>query len=988
MRPLELTLKAFGPHEKEITFDMESLGTEGIYLLSGPTGAGKTTLFDGISYALYGESSGKDRLDLHLRNRMVVDKEKTVVRMKFSVGSGLYEVERSFRISNGVNGRKKSGTAASFTTFRGNDGVDLATPEIISGIKPVNEKISEVVKVQHKEFTQIAMIAQGSFQKVLLEKTDDRTEVYNTIFGTQHFRDLQTRLETEYKKLNSLVADSDERMKIARASFVFYEEEQENQEELTRVWEQIRDNYYLPDLLEQIETLGTYHGGILSGYQIKQNGFSDGLGKIQKFEGSLQAAKGWQKSWNTNSVELQKSEENLLQSLMGMGKLVPTYPQTIAQLLEETQGTPKHLEHDENAPKKTSLNEKLSSEFQNNWKKLTELKGVWDRYHTGEGEILSTETKRKNAEEIALVEAKEKLEVCTADITKTKEYVEGLVGLDVKRVTQLALVEEKKTAIVGVNQLLGELSEVQKLEKNMEKCLHRLLEAGQLKNTQATIENQGFLSYISEQSGILGAELNLGDTCMVCGNEVRDMSLVACLSEQAITSEKLDLLKKNTAEAGRAESLAQTAYDTSKEKTNGKASQVFAAVVQGLGLVGVETGDVDSDHSLSRLKECVSLADGETGFEGLVRELNRKIKEIPVGEAEDELKKIDVQLANREKAKTTLSRLETQVLTIQKNVNTIESDIKSFSDQLLRLRESREKYLETLQGETGVSLQTEIDAVELNVRQLKFVEQCLGSYQSLSQVRAMLDGQESENDFSAILKQEEEKLAEKRVVQESIAENNGKIEKLSQIMNLNHQKYDQIKELLAEAKETRAQLNLMKPIYNIACNSYETGEAKHGLSMKLETYVQSYYFDEVLIEANLVYQEITGGRYRLSRGEKAGRGRVGLDLFVEDASGDQREVATLSGGEAFQASLSLALGLSSSVQKNSGAVQIESLFLDEGFGSLDQESLEMAVKALVSVAGSGRLVGVISHVERLKEMIDKKILFSSDNGNYKAKFVV
>lgn len=907
MRPLNLTINAFGPYAKKVEIPFSTLGESGIYLITGDTGAGKTTIFDAISFALYGEASGEYRKDkAALRSDFADKKDKTYVILEFMCRGEIYKIKRSPK-----------------TTDHNSD-VELTLPngKTITKEKETNEKIEELTGLNKKQFSQIVMIAQGEFQKLLNAKTDDRGEIFRNIFSTQNLQIFQAKLYDNFMK--------------KRTDF-----------------ENLKNS-----LIQYIEQISTTDNDKLSEEILALKSTKN----IYNIETLIEELKNQIKTDETDKKSLDKEKKSIKKELE---KLNQTYGN--AQIVENTRAEITKLET-EIIPQ-LELNFKISEEkFEQYSKQKPEYEKIALEIGKLTKDLPKYETLANLSQEIEkLIKENEKnnneIEKITTNLTNNqnrqkelKNLIMTLKSVEADYEKEQNLKQKNDEKIEKLTQLFSQNSEIKIKNENLkdlQKELQKLTSDWQEKNTQYVTV---YTKFIEEQAGILAKDLIPQKPCPVCGSTTHPNP--AKLQDETITKNYVEKIQKISEQS---------------KQTLDKESQNLAKL----------------QSEISTLEKKF-----EEDFIKLFPNNNtEKIEKIIEQELEKTNKiqtEITEKITNLSKKIEEKNNAEKEISTIEKLITDLEENLKTTIEN----KNSLEKAI-TEKSATTKTIQAELDYTD-SQKALNIYNEKKLKLDTFEQEFKQIQNQKESSKTDLTSKNETLKTLQKQIkgskkvdleelknqIQQSKAkelELQNKIDTINTRFSKNSELKTRIISTKEEIETTDEELKVLKQLSDTA-----NGKLNGTIKMTFEQYIQSAYFDMIIDEANKRFLKMTNYQYRLERKEeKKGNSKVGLDLNVFDYhTGKYRSVSTLSGGESFKAALSLALGLSDVVQNYSGGIKIEAMFVDEGFGSLDEESLEQAMNTLYGLTEGNRIVGIISHVAELRNRIDKKILIKrSLNGS-------
>ena len=900
MRPIRIEMSAFGPYAGKQTVEMDRLGTSGIYLITGDTGAGKTTIFDAIVFALYGTASSDRRSGDMLRSRYAEPDTPTEVKLVFAYRNKEYEIRR-----NPTYQRPKL-RGEGMTQENASAELRLPGGEILTRTGEVDEKIREILGMTRDQFMQIAMIAQGDFLKLLLAKTEERRKIFSSIFRTGRYARLEERLKQEARQARKTYDD------LVRE--IGFEQERARLPEGTDR-SGLRDEEYL----QAIEKFRDEAGIRLEEGEKKQELLRGELDVLaarilaaEEQEKRKKALEETQKQWETFQAEAEQRK----QELEAARRREPEAKEKEARL---------HVEQD-----------RLQQ-----YDRLEELKR---QKNEGEKKQASDEATRKKLEE-GRKALTQQIQDCRQKI-KEKEALAG-----------------KAAALSGEKERLrsqgAEYNELKTLLEAYEEASEKWNRAAAIYQAACGKEQEFGESYrrqhrafLDDQAGILAAELAENQPCPVCGS--LHHPLPAVKTDDAPTRETVEQSQKRweeskTAmdEAGRKAAALRGTRDSSlqhmEEKAKGLNMPTEPASLK-------ETLMEEQKRFRSKWKEVTeALAASEAAAEAKVV-LEEKLETLQKKQEEDEeaYRKLELESA----------RLQEQIENLSANYSELKETL-PYPD-----RESAGKAASLLDREIREIREAVQSAEENEKAAAGRIQEAEGRMDELQ--KQIREGESAESMTSAELQEnQKKKKGEQLRLQAEAKEDN-------LIWETNSAAAGSIRKLSGEREQAARKYSMLQNLADTA-NGNLSGKQR----IQLETYVQQQLFDRILVRANTRFRVMSGGQYDLVRRKEYQKNQQsGLDLDVVDHyNGTTRSVSTLSGGESFMASLSLALGLSDEIQESAGGVQLDALFVDEGFGSLDEETLDQAMKAIQTLAeDGGRIVGIISHVTELQNRIDRQLL--------------
>ncbi len=910
MRPIKLIMSAFGPYAGRTELDLGSLGEGGIYLICGDTGAGKTTIFDAITFALYGEASGENREASMFRSKYALPEIPTEVELYFSYGGKEYYVKRNPEYSR-PKSRGEGYTAEKASAF-------LRCPDgsIVTKLKEVNCAIIEIMGIDKNQFTQIAMLAQGDFLKLLLASTEERKKIFQKLFKTQNYYVLQERLKSESGKL----AHEYDMIKSSIEQYIngiVCDEENSGFSEVNRAKNGELSTAEIAELLEKlISDDEDTERNISQQKESLQKELDEKKAKITKGEEILSAKADLEKNEADFQTEENRGKE-LEEKLKAEEKRIPKTKELTQKAAEIKALLP---DYDELSQKQNVFN--LNKAF---------IKGSAESLTKTETEIksLTDEITALSKEEKSLEKAGEEKIKLENEKRKQEDETEKLRSLD----KDVDSVKEADTEYFEANGVYTEkYHNAQRLDTELKEKTRIYLEA---------------------QAGILADSLEVNQPCPVCGSTSHPK--LAVKPENVPTKDELD-------------KLTQQLNKADKEVTDAReqAGKLKGALTEKENSLKKDIAAILGDCLTADAKAIIAVRLSEA--DALIKELDKKISQ--------EQKKID----RKEEINELLPQKNNALERARESLSEISDNLKAKTIENTSLEKRISELKEKLTFGTGNEAEKEVEALNKSVESIeKAYNEAKEALNSNNKKLASLASAKTEiqkrigNEKDIDLEKEREK---KELLEEKQTELDIKSKTIHSRITSNKTSLENIKTKLGEIKKVEEKWTWMKALSNTA-NGNISGKEK----IMLETYIQMTYFDRIINRANRRFMVMSGGQYELKRRIEAenNRSQSGLELDVIDHyNGTQRSVKTLSGGESFKASLSLALGLSEEIQSSAGGIKLESMFVDEGFGSLDEESLSQAVKALSSLADSNRLVGIISHVGELKERIERRIVVTKD----------
>ncbi len=910
MRPIRLTMSAFGPYAGTTVVDFEKLGDHGLYLITGDTGAGKTTIFDAITYALYGEASGDNREPAMFRSKYAEPDTPTEVELVFTCAGKTYTVRRSPEYD------RPARRGAGMTTQKAD--AELIAPDgrAFTKVKEVNGAIREVLGIDRNQFSQIAMIAQGDFMKLLLADTRDRQAIFRELFRTGYYQVFQERLKDASGKLARQCDEAKRSMQQYLLGTVCDEDDP-----LAAEWQKARDG-----TLPVEET-----------YQLLDRL----IGQDRAALSALDAA-----------LALRSRELELVNSDLGRAEEAEKAAKALERAKAESEAAGQRLGALSEALSAAKAREKEADELA---KAAAALEALLPDYDAREKLVagLAEQSRRLAAEQAAAEGDRAALNEQIGLVNGLKAEQKALenAGAQKERLLREKSADERSAA--EWQAFLQAVSDCEALEAKLRKAQQTYMAAQEAAEAAGRDYDAKNRAYLNEQAGILAQTLKNGLPCPVCGSVTHPSP--AALSEAAPTEEQLRRAKQIAEETRQRASDASLAAGTLR-------GQVDAGLVQ--LRTQAESLRVSSEpagwkeEAASRLQairaEAQRLA-GEIAAEE--RNVIRKQKlDVRIPEEEARRERLDQTIRKRTE---TITALTTQRGEMQRQLDAVAGKLR-FPDR----RAAVEEKDRLIRAQTAI--RTAISGADEAFR--KQNELCSRLSGQIGQLREQLSG--------ADLPDKEALTARQAGLTEAIRGISQRQTRLHTRMVTNESALENLRARGSELDALEKRLSWVRALANTAGGNL-SGKEK----IALETYVQMTFFDRIIARANTRLMVMSCGQYELKRRGAAEdyRSQSGLELDVIDHyNGTERSVKTLSGGESFKASLSLALGLSDEIQSSAGGIRLDTMFVDEGFGSLDEESLQQAMKALSGLTESNRLVGIISHVSELKEKIDRQIVVTKE----------
>lgn len=937
MRPLKLIMSAFGPYAGSTEVDFTSLGERGLYLITGDTGAGKTTIFDAITFALYGEASGEIREASMLRSNYADEKTPTFVELSFVLGGKEYRVRR-----NPEYNRPKA-RGEGFTLQKSDAELTLPDGKIITRQKDVNQQIVEILGIDRSQFTRIAMIAQGDFRKLLFASTEERKKIFQKLFHTHLYQSLQ--------------------------------------EELKRISAQMRKEFE-----KASASLDQYAEGILCA---PDNPLQDQVQKAREHQIPVakiaELLKQLIDSDRMSESGLERQEKDLSEKISSSDKTLTVAAEQKKQ--KASLASAKAQQHHEierasacqEALKKAKLQQPKIEELT---QKAADLKAQILEYERLD-ELISevTEVSRKTSDNQRDLKYKsEKLESLQITLQAQKQELGSLQDAGEQEAKLTAQRDKMQQRVENLDGLQMELAHLHQIDKKLSKAQqeYRAIQETAEKS-QASYDHMR-KAYLDEQAGILAQDLIDGQACPVCGATHHPHP--ANISTEAPTKEQLEQAEELADQSAKKAGDASRKAGELRGRLEGQEQLVMKMASELLGdgcYDSMDTGLAVGNDFKKIAGSGICAASDFSKIQEMLEVRQQKTK-AALEALQEELKETAKRRKRRDELGLQIPGTETKIGQTEAALQ----ELKAAGASLTAQQEAAEKQRDVLQEKLAYPDKSEAEAAIRNLvkEQKALADDIAGAeeaYHESEKILAALEAtiaeaqrqlaEHDDVDFESEEKRRKSLADEMQVISSRRQEIHARVA-------ANQTTLEKIQERQAQLEEVETRWRWIKALADTAGGTL-AGKEK----IMLETYVQMAYFDRIIARANVRFLVMSGGQYELKRRREAenNRSQSGLELDVVDHyNGSQRSVKTLSGGESFKASLSLALGLSDEIQASAGGIRLDTMFVDEGFGSLDEESLAQAMESLAGLADGNRLVGIISHVPELKQRIEKQILVRKD----------
>lgn len=1010
MRPLELKLKNFGPYVDE-TVDFTRFEQAPLFLITGKTGSGKTTIFDAMCYALFNETSGKKRQAFQMRSDFASDKAETSVEFTFEHQGKIYYIKRQPKqVLAGRGGKPVEKKAKVELIYPGPDEEKLA----IQKIPEARRFIDELLHLTAEQFTKVILLPQGEFRNFLAADSKEKEEVLRNLFGSELFERWAEQLKAKFKEQNASYQQKEQQLtlRMQQADFTsetqipelwleqiksWLEQVKAELSEQDKAWQQAKkETESLQHVLSKQEELQKDFD-LLAKLQAKQ---ADLLAKAPKREALRQqiVALKWALEHRTNFELLENNKATLVKTEADIQKTA----QKQAKLKKEQLSSAAQLAEYEAKRKEIANYQYQHKQLENNlplYKVVSELLATQEEVEVSQNALaaeiqkITTILEKKQAK-IAAIEAKQH---ALTESIQAKE-------------TLKAKLERVKYQQAELAELLEKQADLDKRQTNIANLQNKLVTettiSQEARAKARTLANQLADHYIAAAV----KKLQAGKPCPVCGSldhpAPAKVSEVAGIDEEQVEQAKQqarELEDKVTALQARIDEINAENVERKREFET-KMQDFFEKypALEQSELTHLEVELTQTKHELTqeirgltdKEKEAASLQEQKTTLEQKVAQAHTKLTELneQAQTAQLEKQKLVTQLAEKQaqlpveyqteqQAKAQLRIWQQKIAEFETHWADLNAHIKQTEQSLVateaKLNEAKQQAQELQQviAQRQADLEAACAAKGMTLAELK---ELLSQSAQLGHLEQTLAEQQKELDSIAgqveilskqvagqkqpDLEQTNEELSQAKQAEAKLQQT---VAELEHKYSSNTKCYQQVKKLFEQQQAEFTQLGQLKELVDVVTGK---GEQKLGF----ERYILQTYLKEVLITANARLAHLTNGRYELCLNEDTGRGAssTGLELDIyDDNAGKRRSVHTLSGGESFLAALALALALGEVIQKKSGGIEIEALFVDEGFGSLDQEALRVALETLQTIEGKNRMVGIISHVTELQAQL-------------------
>ncbi len=1026
MKPISLTIEAFGPYRDSVTLDFNELQNHSMFLISGPTGAGKTSILDAMVYALYGEPSGEVRKTDAIRSDFAEPDRMTRVDFSFAIGDARYRVERLPKQMVA----KKRGTGmreqnASATVYEMKDG---EWKIIATSAAAIRDTVQRIIGFRKDQFLQVVLLPQGEFRKLLVASTSEREELLHTLFRTELYRRLQDALKAAYDEAKSGIEENVTKQSALLQSIPHDEEIPvltiEHVRELLKDREPRRDTI----VVERDKAVAVVE---------RFNALRNEWALYNQAQQSLTGA--------TNKLDLVKAREeeraSLHKKVQFLTGLTPSYE--LYKQLSDKQATLKTLEtalsdakkgvdvatqHESKCTAAYGMLESQAETMQAKRTTLAQLQQQAEQFT--ELSVLNKELSTLNSQletqdrekSEAKLQAQHKL---VADLEAELVEVRKQFQDNSKELESIPHIQEQLSQLQRYSELVADKQKAQNDIDAKERSLATLDES--VKNSKVQLERLEHLMAEGRAFELVHLVVD-NEPCPVCG--ATEHPQLASKPELYPTKEEIeearavrDLeLQKRASEIGQKETLALRLHELDqqikdqvshlKSSIEGFSEEAFASIQHDLLSEMEQLTSLRSDTE--QLSNTIATNEDElSAAKDTLAKLETAHKELL-----DNLHNLEVQISTVQAKIDALSESlpTTDVAAWHKEIESLASELTDYDEQVKVCKANLDSAREVLNAKRGrletLFAQVKEDKKNLDVLNKDYVESLQSISLSENDFIDALDDYKALDTFRTELHALDEAFNKAQAVYDAALKHAQSVVEPSDTVSNEvydtavEQRDDLVGALAAWDKETKhiettlASLKTLEQAMGEAreeitflsrLNDLANGGEQGFKNVTFERYVLGAILDEVVYAANLRLQKMSRSRYSLERSDYTGggRGKQGLDLAVMDAfTGQSRPANTLSGGETFLASMALALGLADVIQSYAGGIHMDTMFIDEGFGTLDPDTLELAMETLVQLQSSGRLIGMISHVPELKTRIPAHLEVTRGDDGSTAKFVI
>ena len=1002
MRPIKLSMTAFGPFIATESVDFEVFGERPLFLINGATGAGKTTILDAICFALYGQTTGKEREAVQMRCDYADDKTTTSVEFTFELAGILYRIlripeqTRAKKSGDGVTTQKPR---AELWQLGGDGSETVLVPEKVT---EATQKIEELTGLQVDQFRQVMVLPQGQFRRLLMADSKDREQIFSQLFETGIYKKIEDKLKQLASKVEASVKTlkSEQQGVLQTVSF-------DDAEALElAIVEKMPEQKAAAKLKKSKE----------AEYLVTLKALNDGKALDENFNQLTRLNNDLTALEQQNDVnESKKNRLNLVEQAL---KIKPDYIEqlrTKAELKnvsEETDAAEKALQLSRDHLEKTTAlfeNSKRLEKDRDELKQRIELLKSYrqraSKVQLAEGELkLASDAHQKSA--VALESETKRLEQVKAQIKQSETERARLEQLLTKEIVISAQAEKLKRAVLAKQRYESLLADKARWQKQFSAITETGKQAAAKKEQKDKDLKQLDFAWHSGQAAILASQLKQGQPCLVCGSLEHPAPVQATIElpnddQREAAQQALEVAQNELMKAREDYSKLKSVLESLEPQIADSVTQLGPFVDQSLAALKQqhETMAAELQQMQKSRHQLVSidkqLNDNKRLVESAETQLNQLKKQFDDSKMQLQTRKTELEAAQKElpdeycqlaKLEEEISASEISLTNLTKQIETAQQSHaeagKQHSSAEASLKALKARLKSTQKSEQASAKQWQAALDKSLFATFEEFQQADLSTEEQERLKAEVESFKTQlQTLKGAIQEREKSLAGKS--QPSLEELQLALDKALELKSQADQEYQQLDKHLNRLQEAKKSYDKLAAKQKEHEQEYKTigtlsnvANGHTGNKISLQRFVLGVLLDDVLLAASSRLTRMSKGRYNLIRKEDRAKGNKasGLEMEVEDTyTGKVRAVSTLSGGESFLASLSLALGLSDVVQAYAGGIRLETLFIDEGFGSLDSDTLDLAIKTLIDLRNTGRMVGIISHVTELKEQIHMRL---------------
>lgn len=1024
-------MSAFGSYKDEVTVDF-TVADHGIFLITGDTGAGKTTIFDAITYALYDRSSTDVKNGSMMRSQYAAGSTPTFVELVFEERGEQYRIRRNPAY---VREGKRKGKDGAVRMTEEKPAVSLYLPDgsLFPGkVKETNERIAEIVGLGADQFTQTVMLAQGEFMRLLLASSKERKEIFARLFDTSLYGLLQQKLRARAKELEEQLTQGQRQWELYERELDWQQEPAKSLSTKEKLLERLREEI---EAGEQEQEKGRLQEQELEQEINRLRAVLVQIGQEHQLFERLEQAKKQEALLMEQEAEASQQVQRL-----ELGRRARQGELAWKQAQEAKKRTGKNREEQdrlaaelEETKSREAVIRQEAQKALGEWKEkqpslqeqIIAGKAMLPGYDRLEQANVQKEQVQKEGERLKrqqqLLEKEQ--QACRARTASLSARLDEIREAPARLAQQEAQQKELEQRLQCLRNIAAELEQLSAEWDEYQNSAAQAVEASRKWRAGVDHYDRLYRSFLEEQAGLMAQNLQEGEKCPVCG-AVHHPQLRR-LSEHAPTQQQVEEAKKTAESAERAFQDASGRQIQKKQQFVSHQKHIGQLAAQELGedfqpnragLVHVKAAAAELEKDKKALEAQLDgtrkEADEQSRGEGRLRQLNQQLTEFDGRKDVLQKKRLEaetalaaqVQLVKQlqerliypdkrqaqqvlQQQEQSLSRLEARKDQTQRALEEIQGRLQNQKGQKQRLQEEAQvlrqeqeeaqSRKEACFSDLGFADDAAYEAACMDLQQYERLEAWIRGYEQ-KKTEAAAAVETLSRQTSGLTRREEapwqEKLGQKQSEREMLAQ-----QQKQRLICLEQQKriLNSLSGLYLSRKKLEEQ-------YAVASRMDKTagGRVAGMAGLDFQTYLQRRYFKQIIRQANSRLADMTGGEYLLycrDIQDLGRQGEVGLDLDVYSTiTGKQRDVKTLSGGESFMAALSMALGMADIIRNLSGRIQIDMMFIDEGFGTLDEDSRNQAIRILSRLAGDRRLIGIISHVTQLKEQIQRKLIVTKD----------